>query len=223
MAQERARLRGGRVGFGEAIGVLVVDMARVMVDERWSSPATTTVGREVVRYIAALLPVARQAGCPVLYSRDGLNYFLRGPRLTPAEQGAWAYKLPCPIADDERFPEEAFEIADAIAPAPGDVVFKKTKPSAFFASPLPTYLAFYRLDTLIVCGMMTSGCVRPTITDAFSYNYRVVVPRECAGDQDPAAHEANLRDIDGKLADVLPLADVLAELRSRAGVAAAAR
>jgi maleamate amidohydrolase len=110
---------------------------------------------------------------------------------------------------------EAHEIADTIKPEPKDIVVTKSKPSAFFGTPLASMLVYLGVDTLVVTGMVTSGCVRATVIDAFSHNYRVIVPLECVADRSPTSHQVNLFDIDMKYADVLPLADVLAHLDRR--------
>ncbi len=91
----------------------------------------------------------------------------------------------------------------------------KSKPSAFFGTPLASMLTYLGVDTLVVTGMVTSGCVRATVVDAFSHNYRVVVPIECVADRSATSHQVNLFDMDMKYADVLPLADVLAHFGRR--------
>jgi nicotinamidase-related amidase len=84
--------------------------------------------------------------------------------------------------------------------------------SGFFGTNLPAILAARRIDSVILCGATTSGCVRATAIDLLQYGYPTVVPRECVGDRAQAPHDANLFDISAKYADVLPLADVLAQL-----------
>lgn len=80
----------------------------------------------------------------------------------------------------------------------------------YFGTPLVSYLNDLRIDTLIVAGSTTSGCVRATVTDAFSYNFRVVIPEECVFDRSPASHAMSLHDMGAKYAHVLPLAEVVA-------------
>ena len=110
--------------------------------------------------------------------------------------------------------EEAHEIFPLIAPKQDDIVFAKAKPSIFFGTQLVSMLNFLSVDTLIITGMVTSGCVRATVVDAFSYNYRVIVPEECVADRCQAAHQINLFDIDSKYGNVNPLDDVLAYLET---------
>jgi maleamate amidohydrolase len=94
-------------------------------------------------------------------------------------------------------------------------VLTKLFASAFFGTPLATLLASAGCDSVIVTGASTSGCIRATVVDGLQHGYRVVVPREAVGDRNPAAHEANLYDIDTKYGDVVSLEDVLAFLASR--------
>ena len=90
--------------------------------------------------------------------------------------------------------------------------------SAFFGTTLASILASHGCDSVIVTGASTSGCVRATAVDALQHGYRVVVPREAVGDRNPAAHEANLYDIDTKYGDVVSLDEVLAHLAERLAV-----
>jgi len=83
------------------------------------------------------------------------------------------------------------------------------------APPLMAFLTKQQIDSVIVCSCTTSGCVRATVIDAFSHNYRVIVPLECVADRSPTSHQVNLFDIDMKYADVLPLADVRLHLGRR--------
>jgi maleamate amidohydrolase len=132
-----------------------------------------------------------------------------------AEWGRWLDKGTGAEPDSRMRGPEAHEIADAIKPGPGDIVVTKSKPSAFFGTPLASMLTSLGVDTLVVTGMVTSGCVRATVIDAFSHNYRVVVPLECVADRSATSHQVNLFDMDMKYADVLPLADVLAHFGRR--------
>jgi nicotinamidase-related amidase len=113
-------------------------------------------------------------------------------------------------ADD--IDERANEIMAPIAPQPHDIVIEKTMPSAFFATNLLSYLVNLRADTILVCGMTTSGCVRASVVDGFSYSYRMIVVEEGTFDRGQASHAINLFDMDVKYADVMSLADVTAYL-----------
>ena len=106
------------------------------------------------------------------------------------------------------------QVVDALAPRPGERVLKKLRPSAFFGTECDLYLRSLGVDTTILTGCTTSGCVRATALDAFSYNYRVIVPQECVTDRSKEPHEANLFDIQMKLGDVVSIAEVLAYLNA---------
>lgn len=108
------------------------------------------------------------------------------------------------------------EIDPRIAPMPDEPVLNKLFASAFFGTALASFLAANGCDSMIVTGASTSGCVRATVVDALQHGYRPVVPREAVGDRNPAAHEANLYDIDAKYGDVVPVGEVLAYLEELA-------
>ena len=101
------------------------------------------------------------------------------------------------------------EIVSDIAPGPRDIVVYKQKPSGFFGTNLASYLTLLGCDSVIVTGTTTSGCVRGTVIDAFSLNYRVAVAEECCFDRSQASHAINLCDMNAKYADVLKTRDVM--------------
>src|SRR4029077_7262313 len=99
------------------------------------------------------------------------------------------------------------EIPDEIAPAASDIVISKKKASAFFGTPLASYLVDMGVDTMLVTGVSTSGCVRATVVDGHAYNYRVCVVEEGTFDRSSVAHKVNLFDMHMKYADVVSLAE----------------
>jgi nicotinamidase-related amidase len=101
-----------------------------------------------------------------------------------------------------------------IAPSASDIVIKKLKPSAFHGTPLVGFLNDLHVDTLLICGTTTSGCVRASVIDAFSYNFRVGVIEECTFDRGKASHAINLFDMHAKYADVVGIDQVLDYLES---------
>jgi len=210
-AEERARYAKGnmgrRVGFGARPAVLVVDMTRAFTEDRFPL-GCTAAGVPCAAAIRTLLDAVRPRAVPVLYTR--YETFA-----ADAEWGRWLDKGTGAEPDSLMRGPEAHEITDTIKPAPKDIVITKSKPSAFFGTPLASMLVYLGVDTLVVTGMVTSGCVRATVIDAFSHNYRVIVPLECVADRSPTSHQVNLFDIDMKYADVLPLADVLAHFGRR--------
>jgi maleamate amidohydrolase len=188
---------GGRVGFGERPALVVVDMYRAFVDPDYpfsaaDAPATATA-------IAGLLADFRRAGRPVFHTRAR-------PEATPAARGRWKVRA---TTDDPRMRSaEAYEFWPDVAPVDGEHVFEKTYPSAFFGTTLASQLVFHGIDTLVVAGTVTSGCVRGTCLDAFNLSYRVVVPEECVCDRGTVSHKVALFEIHMKYGDVVPVAEV---------------
>jgi nicotinamidase-related amidase len=207
---------GTHLGFGERPAVLVVDVNYAFVGPE-PAPILESVkvwrnscgeeGWTGVAAIARLLAAARNKSLPIFYST---NLDLRPDGLG---KGLWRNrrKLEDPwLATGV----SANEIVAEIAPQPRDVVIRKLKPSAFFGTPLASYLAELRVDTMLVCGTTTSGCVRASVLDAFSNGYRVAVVEECTFDRGEVSHAINLFDMNAKYADVVSLEAAAEYLRS---------
>jgi nicotinamidase-related amidase len=103
---------------------------------------------------------------------------------------------------------------DEIAPGPHDIVVRKEKPSAFFGTGLMGYLTMLKADSIVMTGTTTSGCVRGSVIDAFSYNYRLQVVEEACFDRSQASHAINLADMNAKYADVVGYERALAYISS---------
>jgi nicotinamidase-related amidase len=111
-----------------------------------------------------------------------------------------------------QIPEQGYQIPPELAPRPLDIMLPKKHPSAFFGTPLASYLIDLGVDTLVVTGCSTSGCVRSTVVDAFAYNYKVVVPFDAVYDRSDTVHKVNLFDMGQKYADVMSTTDAIAAL-----------
>lgn len=196
---------GQRVGFGERIALIVIDMCRYTVEER-SPLSCGDAGWRATRAIARILEVARPRGVPIIYStqRTAEPY-------TNATGGRLLSKA---IATDSAFATELWphEILEEVAPQPGDIVLIKPKPSFFFGTQLTSILVDHRIDTLIITGTTTSGCIRASTDDAAALNYRVIIPEEAVADRYQLSHQVTLFDIDSWLGDVMPLDEVIAHL-----------
>ena len=190
-----------RLGFGQKPCVLVIDFINA-----YTTKGAAFFGQGVVDAVEAtvgLLAAARRARIPIIYTKvlyhpsgvDGGLFVKKVPALRKLVEGE-------PLA----------EIDPRIPPAPEDLVIVKNYPSCFFGTSLASTLSGLGVDTLILTGCSTSGCVRAAAIDAIQYGYRVIVPRECVGDRHDAPHDANLFDINAKYGDVLAKADVVAEL-----------
>ena len=194
---------GGRGGFGKRPALVVVDMTLGFTDPE--SPLACDL-EEPVANIAKLLEAAREARIPVIFTTVA---YREPDKVTAA---AFIDKVPALLTLEAG--SRWAEIDPRIAPLETEPVLNKLFASAFYGTGLPSALAAASVDTLIVTGASTSGCVRATAVDALQYGYRPVVPREAVGDRNPDAHEANLYDIDAKYGDVLPVGDVLAALKN---------
>ena len=199
---------GNSIGFGNHPVLLNIDTTHMFVD-----PAYSQCGRkdpELLEALATLTTTFRRLGLPIYYSR-------RDDRRHPTRRGIWNLKLG--TANDMQYSQDprADEWPPEYAPREEDPIIYKNKPSCFFGTPLEAFLRYEGADTLVVMGISTSGCVRAAVTDAFSHNFRVIIPEECVGDRSPTAHWANLFDMDMKFADVEPLAGVITELERRFG------
>ncbi|MEM9529832.1 MAG: isochorismatase family protein [Pseudomonadota bacterium] len=189
------------IGFGERPAILVVDFQHSFTRAEWPVGGSPHIA-EAVKRTEPLLHAARARGIPVA-------------QCNCAWQSAkdMAYWKVGPLYDGHCFRgHEATRIEESLLDPEYDFHFTKSAPSIFFLTPLVTFLTTHRVDTTIITGCTTSGCVRASIVDSFSYGYRTIVPQECVGDQDREAHEANLRDVRRRYADVLPVADVMAYL-----------
>jgi len=192
---------------GPNVAVLVIDMSPIFVDELLFPRAEKGAGTQCVQAIEAFLNGISDIELPIIYTT---GYVFR----SEAESGAWMYRFPPEQRNRVAAMDtpELHEIVSEIAPREKDLVLLKEKPSAFFGTQLQSVLNHHRTDTIIITGMSTSGCVRATAVDAFSLNYKVVIPRECVADSRRASHEVALYDMDAQTGDVRPMAEVVEAL-----------
>jgi nicotinamidase-related amidase len=190
----------GRVGFGKHLAVVVVDFVIGFTNE--ASPLAGAFERELAA-TARLLSAARRAGAPVFFTTVAYDAECR-------EAGVFVEKVPALryLVRGSRW----VELDPRLGRRPAETLIEKQFASAFFGTPLASRLTTRGIDTVVVAGVTTSGCVRATAVDALQNGFRTIVARECVGDRAPGPHEANLLDIDGKYGDVVALADVLAHL-----------
>ena len=202
---------GKQQGFGKRPAVIVVDVNYNFVGEV-PEPILASIkkyrnscgeeGWQGVYQIKRLLDATRAKGVPIFYSTAS-------PSRTALHAGRWHGKNSRGDEDFHRRARDGNDIVQEIAPQEGDMVIRKDKPSVFFGTPLMSYLHELQVDTLLVTGTTTSGCVRATVVDAFSYNFKVVVVEECVFDRGQASHQVNLFDMQAKYADVVSLEDAL--------------
>jgi maleamate amidohydrolase len=189
-----------RIEPGERPAVLVIDLQYAFTDPEFIFGGAELIERATVN-TARLLKVARAAAVPVFQTvvewRD------------EKELGLWTIKLPpcAEITPGSRWAEVDGRLWDE-----SDVLLPKKWPSFFHGTPLISLLTVQKRDTVIVTGCTTSGCVRATTVDAFSYGFRTILPEDCIGDQGRDAHESNLRDVHRRYAEVTDSDEVIAYL-----------
>jgi len=191
---------GNRVGFGNKPALIVIDFINAFNDPDMFGGGSI---QSAIDHTQDLLAVARHHELPVAYTTH--SYASDG-----SDDGVFNRKSP---GLKKLVPDtHATAVVDQLAPRPGERVIRKFYPSGFFSTDLANWLAMKGVDTAIVTGCTTSGCVRATVVDAMGFGFRPIVPRECSGDRAEGPHEANLFDMDQKYADVMPLAEVKAAL-----------
>jgi maleamate amidohydrolase len=204
---------GARAGFGKRPALLVVDVNWAFCGER-PEPILEAIKRWrtscgeaawiALEYIKSLVDGAHAKGLPVIYTTGE-----RRPDNWDA--GSWRWKSSRRDAagkpGDDRV--DGNEIVAVIAPGPRDIVIRKQKPSGFFGTNLASYLTLLGCDSIIVVGTTTSGCVRASVVDAFSLNYRVILAEEGCFDRSEASHAVSLCDMHAKYADVVATAEIL--------------
>ncbi len=178
------------VGTGRRAAILVVDLQLAFTDASYPLGQSPQVQR-AVEETAALLDFARPLGVPVATCSVGWY--------SDRDMSRWKVDG---VYSGMFYGDAGLDI-DKRLEGKSDFHFVKSAPSMFFGTPLNTFLVREGVDTVFVTGCTTSGCVRATVVDAFSHGYHVLVPEACCGDQDREAHQANLRDIDRRYADVI--------------------
>jgi maleamate amidohydrolase len=186
-----------RLGFGRRCAVVVIDFIKA-----YTTPGAPFYAEGVVDAVQASIPLlarARAARVPIVYTKvlyhpsgeDGGLFVKKVPALRTMVAGE-------PLA----------EIDPKLQPAQEDLVIVKNYPSGFFGTTLASTLWTQGVDTIVLIGCSTSGCVRATAVDAIQYGFRVIVPRECVGDRHEGPHDASLFDINAKYGDVIPRSEV---------------
>jgi maleamate amidohydrolase len=196
---ERARL-GQSVTLGTRPAVLVVDFSRGFTDPE------STLGSDLTREVEAtnrVLTVAREREIPVIFTTIGFEPNLKDASL-------WLEKLPA--LEELIVGSKWVEIDPRLERREDETVVLKKGPSAFFGTNLPSILVSQGVDTVVLCGATTSGCIRATAIDLLQYGYPTLVPRECVGDRAEEPHGANLVDIQAKYADVVSVEEALSYL-----------
>lgn len=197
-----------KFGFGQRLAIVNVDFQRAYTDINTFKTAYETDPRQI-EYANTLSRLARERDMPVVWSRVAY-------RADAADAGVWGTRTDTPDSlQNIKYDSERHQFDPRCEIDASDLQYTKRMPSAFFETPLASYLTWRRVDTVVVTGGSTSGCVRATAVDALSHGYRVIVPIETCADKHESYHFANLTDLQLKYADVEPVQTVIDWLEAR--------
>ena len=199
-AYYKSQNMGNRIGFGKKPAIVVIDYQKCLTDP--TKPAGSNMDAEILS-TAKLLDKAREKGVRIIftvttYAEDGFD------------GGLWVKKVP--VTGTWKDGSEDGELDERLNHRPGEIIMVKKYCSIFSSTALASFLTAEGIDTLIVTGCSTSGCIRASVTDSACNGFRTILPRECIGDRAQIPHEVNLLDMDTRFADVLPLQEVMAYL-----------
>jgi len=215
---------GRKAGLGKRPAFLIIDVQyRTVGDsplpilesmERYYRTSCGEAGWNAVRAIEQVLKSVREIGIPVIY-----------PHVAPksaVDAGRTGEKIPSLM----EVPDKGYRFVEEVGPLPGDLLIPKRHPSAFFGTALTSYLIDMGVDTLLLAGCTTSGCIRASAIDAFAYNFRCGAIEECVYDRSKLIHAVNLFDLQSKYADVISVGEALiylAGLKTKTPVGAGGR
>lgn len=209
-AFEAASYGARAVGYGQRPALLIVDFQRGFTDPEFTMGRSPRIHAARDRTVQ-LAKVARANGIPVASCSAGWQ----------SDKDIQPWKVEA-LHHEFFVGSPTLEIDPAVLDADYDFTFLKCAPSMFFQTPIIPFLTKHRVDTTIIVGCVTSGCIRATAIDAFSYGYRTIVVDDCCGDPAEDSHTANLRDLDRRYADIVLASDVEAYFEQVRGRNAAA-
>lgn len=201
----KARGFAGRVGFGQRPAILIIDLIRAFTEA--GSPLAADL-RPQVAAAAKLLRIARKVGVPIIFTTVEYDRSLKDAGLFVRKVSGLKW-----LVNGSRW----VQLHPALKRKKGELLIKKKYASAFFGTDLASFLSTQGVDTVIVAGCTTSGCVRATVVDALQYGLHAIVPREAVGDRAAGPHVASLFDIDMKYGDVVDLEEALRYLHGLSG------
>jgi len=215
MSDEQARAVYAQAGLGASVtlgsrpAVLVIDFSCGFTDPDCPLGSDLTPQVEATR---RLLDAARERSLPVIFTTIGFDASLK-------DGGLWLQKVP--TLGDLQLGGRWVEIDERLGRRDDETVIVKKGASGFFGTNLASILLTQGVDSVVLCGATTSGCIRATAVDLLQYGWPTLVPRECVGDRAQAPHDANLFDIQAKYADVVSVEDAVAYVESVAQSAGA--
>lgn len=210
--QVKANPTRAKFGFGSRVAIVNVDFQQAYTRPDLFPKTAYVTDPDQIAHVNRISAAARRLGMPVIWTRVMYKH-------DAGDAGVWGTRTNTPdslqnikVDSDRHAFDPRVEIDHAV-----DFVFDKRMPSAFFETPLSSYLVWHKVDTVIVTGGSTSGCVRATAVDSLSHGYRTIVAEECVADKHESYHYANLTDLLLKYADVVNVAEVDAHLATLAG------
>lgn len=197
-----------KFGFGEKLAIVNVDFQQAYTDVEKFATAYETDPQQI-EYVNRISALARAKGMPVVWSRVAYKD-------DAGDAGIWGIRTNTPDSlQNIRYGSERHAYDPRCEIDANDLQYTKRMPSAFFESQLASYLVWHKVDTVIVTGGSTSGCVRATAVESLSHGYRTIVPIETCADKNASYHFANLTDLQLKYADVEPVQTVIDWLEAR--------
>jgi nicotinamidase-related amidase len=199
-----------RFGFGERVAIVNVDFQQAYTRPDLFPVTSYVTDPNQIAHVNRISAAARAAGMPVIWIRVAY-------KPDAGDAGVWGTRTNTPDSLQnikESSDRHAFDPRCAVE-CDLDLIYSKRMPSAFFETPLASYLVWHKVDTVVVTGGSTSGCVRATAVDSLSHGYRTIVPIECVADKHESYHFANLTDLVLKYADVVDVAEVDAWFSAR--------
>ncbi|WP_176594488.1 isochorismatase family protein [Sphingobium sp. EM0848] len=197
-----------KFGFGEKLAIVNVDFQQAYTRIDMFKTAYETNPRQI-EYTNTISRLAREKEMPVIWSRVAYKD-------DAGDAGVWGTRTDTPDSlQNIKYDSERHTFDPRCEIDPNDLQYTKRMPSAFFETPLGSYLRWHKVDTVVVTGGSTSGCVRATAVDALSYGFRTIVPIETCADKHESYHFANLTDLAIKYADVEPVQAVIDWLEAR--------
>jgi nicotinamidase-related amidase len=192
-----------RFGFGRKAAIINIDLQRAYTDTKSFKTAYETDPKQI-DYVNEISGLARSKGLPVVWT---YVYYMEDG----GDCGVWGTRTNTPDSlQNIKKGSERAELDPRLQIDPvRDLVINKRMPSAFFETNVPSYLVWHQVDTVIVTGGSTSGCVRATVVESLSRGYRTIVPEQCVADKHEIPHYANLCDMMLKYADVVDVAEVV--------------
>ncbi|MEM9168858.1 MAG: isochorismatase family protein [Pseudomonadota bacterium] len=202
-AEVKANPARARFGLGEKLAVVNIDVQQAYTRPDLFPKTAYVTDPKQIDYINEISDLARRADMPVVWTQVAY-------KRDAGDAGVWGTRTNTPDSlQNIKYGSERHQLDPRCAvEADVDLVYTKRMPSAFFESPLASYLVWHKVDTVVLTGGSTSGCVRATAVDCLSHGYRTIVPEQCVADKHESYHFANLTDLQLKYADVVDVDEV---------------